>query len=246
MCLIPVLQKIQVGKKLVTQIHTHTHTHTHKRLKTCTIFFQFYPSATEITYQKTSPYSIGFTLLYFKMAVIPFVPKTKMADVGKLINLENLLVRKVTWFVLTTTSASLILSRASGTDHMTRINYIFLRLPRTHSLTFWLPETTRILYLFLPPSLPPSLSLSSFWLPETAWPCQLVRHNSIRVTCVRIHSATFFFPVLPYRLDLFQYRTQPQKFRQIPKETTNQHGRRHVPPRIHCYISVYWYLARNT
>ena len=30
------------------------------------------------------------------MAVIPLVPETNMADVGKLISLENLLVRKVT------------------------------------------------------------------------------------------------------------------------------------------------------
>ena len=90
-----------------------------------------------------------------------------------------------------------------------------------------------------------SLSLH-FWLPETAWPCQLVRHNSIHVTWVYIHSATFFFPVLPFQLDLFQLRTQPQKFCQTPKETNNQHGRRHVPPRIHCCISVYWYLAWNT
>ena len=41
-------------------------------------------------------YTIGFTLLYFKMAVIPLVPETKMVDVGKLISLENLLVRKIT------------------------------------------------------------------------------------------------------------------------------------------------------
>ena len=30
------------------------------------------------------------------MAVIPLVPETKMVDVGKLISLGNLLVRKVT------------------------------------------------------------------------------------------------------------------------------------------------------
>ena len=53
---------------------------------------------------------IGFTLLYFKMAMTPLVPETKMADVSKLISLRNLLVRKVMWFVLTTTSTSLILS----------------------------------------------------------------------------------------------------------------------------------------
>ena len=172
---------------------------------------------------------IGFTLLHFKMAVIPLALETKMVDVGKLISLENLLVRKITWSVLTTTSALLILSRAFGADHMTRITYIYYRLPKTHSLTFWLPKT--------------ALSSSSFRLPETDWPCHLVRHNSIRITWVRIHSETFFFPVLPFWLDLFQPRTQLQKFRQTPKETNNQHERRHVPPRIHCYISLHWYLV---
>ena len=128
--------------------------------------------------------------------MIPLVPETKMVDIGKLISLGNLLVRKVMWFVLTTMSAPLILLRAFGADHMTRIVNIYSHLPRTHSLTFWLPETAL------------SLSLSSFRLPETAWPCHLVRHNSIRVTLVRIHSTTFFFP---------------QKFHQILKETNNQH-----------------------
>ena len=61
-----------------------------------------------------------------------------------------------------------------------------------------------------------------------------------------IHSVTFFFLVLSFRWDLLQSRTQPQKFRQTPKETTNQHGRRHVPPSTRCYISIYRYLTWNT
>ena len=40
---------------------------------------------------------IGFTLLYLKMAVMPLVPERKMADVGKLISLGNLLGTKTTW-----------------------------------------------------------------------------------------------------------------------------------------------------
>ena len=76
---------------------------------------------------------IGFTLLYFKMAVMSHVPETKMADVDKLISLRNLLVRKVPWLVLTIMSATLILSRAFGADCMTMIAYIYSRLPRTHS-----------------------------------------------------------------------------------------------------------------
>ena len=93
--------------------------------------------------------------------MIPLVPKTKMADISKLISLRNLLVRKVTWFVLTTKSATLILSCAFGANCMTRIAYIYSRLPRTYSLhfhlhrqhtlslTFWLPETELSLSLHL-------------------------------------------------------------------------------------------------
>ena len=40
------------------------------------------------------------------MAVMPLVNETKMADVGKLISLRNLLAGKTTWLVLTTTSAT--------------------------------------------------------------------------------------------------------------------------------------------
>ena len=82
--------------------------------------------------------TIWFTLLYFKMAMIPLVPGTKMVDVCKLISLRNLLVKKVTWDVLTTTPATLILSRAFGADCMTKIAYIYSRLPRTHSLSHFL------------------------------------------------------------------------------------------------------------
>ena len=45
---------------------------------------------------------------------MPLIPETKMVDGGKLINLGNLLVREVTWLVLTTTSATLILSLEFG------------------------------------------------------------------------------------------------------------------------------------
>ena len=154
---------------------------------------------------------------------MPLIPETKMADVGKLISLGNLLVRKVTWLVLTTTSANLILSSAFGADRMTRIVYIFSRLQRTHSFTFSPTETAHTHTLFL-------------------------LHFDIQQSTPRkcIHSATFFFPVLPFRLDFFQPRTQPQKYRQTPKETNYQHGRRHFPPGTRCYISIYRYLTWNT
>ena len=77
---------------------------------------------------------------------MPLIPETKMADIGKLISLGNLLVRKGTWLVHTTTSATLILFRAFGADYMTRIAYIYSRLPRTHSYIFHL-ETAHSLPL---------------------------------------------------------------------------------------------------
>ena len=55
------------------------------------------------------------------MAVMPLFPETKMVDVGYLISLRNLLVRKVMWLLLTTMSATLILSHAFGADCMARI-----------------------------------------------------------------------------------------------------------------------------
>ena len=96
------------------------------------------------------------------MAVMPPISKTNMADISKLISPGNLLVRKVTWSVLTTTSRTLILSHAFGANCMTRIAYIYscfqelilshYNFQRQHillycdlqsifslSLTFWLP-----------------------------------------------------------------------------------------------------------
>ena len=55
------------------------------------------------------------------MAVMPLVPETKMADVCKLISLGNLLARKTSWLVLTTTSATSIWSRVFGAYCMTKI-----------------------------------------------------------------------------------------------------------------------------
>ena len=95
-----------------------------------------------------------------------------MVDVSKLISFEHLLVRKVTCFMLPTTSTPLIfvpckINSVFGANHMTRISHIYSRLPIAHSLTFWLPET--------------------------AYLCQLVTHSSIHTAWMRIYSATFFF-----------------------------------------------------
>ena len=165
---------------------------------------------------------------------MPLVPETKMADVGKLFSLGNLLARKVTWLVLTTTSATLILSRAFGADCMTRIAYIYSLLPRTHSLTFFTNRDSTL-----------SLILSILTYGQRTLSIATYRDNTLSLLhfdfqqstprkC--IHSANVFFLVLPFWLDFFQPRTQPQKYRQALKEINNQHGRRQVPLRTRCYI----------
>ena len=71
------------------------------------------------------------------MAVMPLVPETKIADVSKLISLGSLLVKKISWLVLTTTSSDLILARGFGTHCTTSISHIYSRLPSSHTLTFF-------------------------------------------------------------------------------------------------------------
>ena len=89
--------------------------------------------------------SIGFTLLYFKMGVIPLVPETKMADVSIQISLGNLLARRTTWLVLKTTSATSIFCRVFGANSMTRIFYKYSNLPTlTLSFTISLGESTQL------------------------------------------------------------------------------------------------------
>ncbi len=56
------------------------------------------------------------------MAVLQLVPERKMADICRLISLVDLLVRKTSWLVLTTTSATSILSRVFGAYCMTKIS----------------------------------------------------------------------------------------------------------------------------
>ena len=100
--------------------------------------------------------TIGFTLLCSKMAIMPLLPKTKMADIGKLIHLGNLLARKTMWLVLTTTSATSMLSPDFGAYCMTKISINTLifqhtfsfhcNFQREHSLFI---STNRINTLFL-------------------------------------------------------------------------------------------------
>ena len=141
---------------------------------------------------------------------MPLVPETKMADVGKLISLGNLLARKTTWLVLTTTSATSILSCVFGAYCMTRIVYKYshlLTLILFHIFTYrvnillavWLPERT--------------LSLSQFRLTESTHSSSFLHLTSSSQPpqkCILV--ATILFLVVLFRWDIFQARTQ--KFRQ--------------------------------
>ena len=152
---------------------------------------------------------IGFILLYFKMAVMPLVSETKMVDVGKLISLGILLVRKVTWLVLTTTSVTWIFVRWFW-SWLHDKNYLYIHSSFKNSFfPFRLTETTRSLSLRLTKTThffhfdfqrQHTLSLTFDFQQSTPQKCIL--------------SATIFFIVLPLRLDLLQPRKQPQKFRQ--------------------------------
>ena len=177
---------------------------------------------------KLQPYRIYTPM--FKMAVMPLVPETKMADIIKLTSLGNLLVKKVMWLVLTTTSATLILSHDFGADYMTRIADIYSCLSRTHSFHFDSQRQHTHLYCNLQRQLTSSISthrdntlsytatyrdnfLFPFWLPETIHSLSYIWFPAVNPTkCIL--SATIFFLVLPLRLDLLQPWKQPQKFHQ--------------------------------
>ena len=125
------------------------------------------------------------------MAVMPLVPKTKMADVGKLISLGNLLVRKVTWLVLTIMSATLILWRDFRVDYMTRIAYIYSHLSRNHSFHFDSQRQHALLHYDLQRQLTLSIltyrdnthSLSlSFWLPALK-PTKMYTFRDLFLSC---------------------------------------------------------------
>ena len=174
-----------------------------------------------------SDHCIGFTLLYFKMTMMPLVPETKMADVGILISLGNLLVRKVTWFVLTTTSATWILSRDFGADCMTRIAYIYSCLSRTHSFHF--NNTLSYIATYK------NNSLSPFWLTETTHTHTL---PYILTSSTQPHENVyspqpFSFLSGLFGMTCYSIEHNHRNFTKPPKETNNQHGRRHVPPNIH-------------
>ena len=127
---------------------------------------------------------------------MPLVPETKMVNVGKLISFGNLLARKTMWLVLTTTSATSILSRVFGAYCMTKIVYKY-----SHLLTFilfhiftyrvntlfpvWLPERTLSLSQFRRAE---STHSSSFYI----WLPAVNRHENV-YSMQQLSSSLYFF-----------------------------------------------------
>ena len=142
---------------------------------------------------------IRFTFLYFKMAVMPLVPETKIADVDKLISLGKLLARKTTCLVLTTMSATSILSLVFGAYCMTKIVHKYSHLPTLILFPLSLPVRT--------------FSLSPFRLTESTHSSSFLHLTSSSQPPRKcILSATILFLVILFRWDVFQPRTL--KFRQ--------------------------------
>ena len=158
------------------------------------------------------------------------VPETKMTDVGKLISLGNPLVRKVTWLVLPTTSATLILYRAFRADCVTRVAYILsfsknsffsisTHRDNTQSYTVTSRENTHTLSL-------------TFWLPTD-------NPTKMYIFC----NLFLFCPAFSVRLAPASNATS--EISSNPKRD-NQHGRRHMSSSTRCNISIYRYLTWNT
>ena len=168
----------------------------------------------------TDVWFVGFTLLYFKMVVIPLFSEIKMVDVCKLTSLGNLLVRKITWFVLTTTSASLILSRAFRADHMTSIAYIYSRLPRTHSLTFWLPGTAFSLSLSLSLSLFISTSRNRLTLPDSKTLFNTRNMGAYKFSDLFLTCSAFSVRLVPASNKASEISSNPKRVKQQTWEKT--------------------------
>ena len=136
------------------------------------------------------------------MDVIPLVPETKMADVGKLISLGNLLARKTMWLVLTTSSATSILSCIFGANWMTRIVYKYSHLPILTLFHIFTYRVNTLFLLWLPER---TLSLSPFRLTESTHSSFFTFDFQPR-KCI-LH-ATILFVVMLFWWDFFQPRTQ--------------------------------------
>ena len=142
-------------------------------------------------------YIIGFTLLYLKWPWCHLSPKQRWWTSVKLISLGNLLVRKVTWLVVTTTSATLILS----CDFDKNCLYILSSFKNSFfSISTHTDNTLSYTATYRDNALFP------FWLPETTHTLSLLHLTSSSQPHICILFATIFFLVLPLRLDLLQSR----------------------------------------
>ena len=150
------------------------------------------------------------------MAVMLLVPETKMADVGKLIILGNLLARKTAWLVLTTTSTTSILSRVFGAYCMTMIVYKYSHLP---TLILFYIFTYRV-NILCPMRLPArTCSLSQFRLTESTHSSSflhLISSSQPPRKCI-LHATILFLVILETFFSL-----EHKKFVKLQKETNSR------------------------
>ena len=156
---------------------------------------------------------------------MPLVLETKMADVGKLISLGNLLAWKTTWLVLTTTSVTSILSRVFGAYCMTKIVYKYSHLPTLILFPLWLPERTLSLSPF-PLTEPTHPSSFYIWLP--------VVNRYKNVYSLQPFSSLCFFGETFSSLEHRNF-VKPRK-----RQTTNMGE--DMPSSTRCYIFIHHYL----
>ena len=149
------------------------------------------------------------------MAVMPYVPKTKMADIGKLIRLGSLLARKTMWFVLTSTSTTSILSHIFGAYYMTRLVYKYTHLPTPPSFTFSLAESTYSFHCDFQREHSHSLHLLIESTHSSSF-LHLTSSSQPPRKCI-LH-ATILFLVILFRWDFFQPRTP--KFHQTTERNS--------------------------
>ena len=153
-----------------------------------------------------------------------------MVDGGKLISFRYLLVRKVTWFMLPTTSAPLIFypaqnKRCVWSRPRDKVNYICSRLPITSSLAFWLPE--KVLF-------------------SLAMPASDIQLNTYNMDAYIICDLfSFLFCPSAGLVPVSRTHTASDISSNLERDKRPTWEKTRLS-KIYCYIPVYWYLAWNT
>ena len=146
--------------------------------------------------------------------------------------------------VLTTTSATLILSRAFGADCMTRITYIYSSLPSTHSLTLRLTDNP--LSPFRLTEATHTLSYFPLQRQHTLLHCDLQRHHTPFLSYILTSSSQPHENVYIFNLFLscstFSVRFAPASNTTTEISSNPERDKQPTWEKTRCYISIYRYL----